>query len=390
MAMSAGASEWVWRMNRVFRIELMPAEFGDAIWIEYGTAADRHRILIDCGTSSVYPSVRQRIVDLPAGDRHFELFVVTHVDVDHIGGALDLLREREQLGVTIGEIWFNGFVHLTPGGVVPRPDHEDILGPLQGEELTELIVANGAKKWNATVNGGALVVPEAGPLQALPPLPGGMKLTVLSPTQGQLDRLKPVWDAACRKAGIVPGAATAADSTRLDEVEEPEEEEDILGEPDVSQLAATRFKPDQAKPNGSSIALLAEYDGRRVLLAGDAHAPVLVDALLRLPANTDGRLPLDAVKMSHHGSRGNTSVDLVRAVKCSNWLVSTNGKQFKHPDRESIARVIREGGSGVSLHFNYRTGFNDMWAAAGLQRKHGYWTRYPADESAGIQLDLSN
>lgn len=373
----------------MFSIDLLPAEFGDAIWMEYGSAGKRHRILIDCGTSSVYPTVRQRILDLPARDRHFELFVVTHVDVDHIGGALALLRDREQLGVTFGEIWFNGYVHLTPGGVAPQPDDEDILGPLQGEALTELIVANGVKSWNAAVKGGALVVPESGPLQALPPLPGGMKFTVLSPTQNELDRLKPVWDAACRKAGIVPGAATVADSTRLDEIEEPAEDEDILGEPEVSQLAAARFKPDRAKPNGSSIALLAEYDGHRVLLAGDAHAPVLIDALARLPGHANGCLALDAVKMSHHGSRGNTSTDLVRALKCPNWLVSTNGKQFKHPDREAISRVIRESGSGVTLHFNYRTEFNDMWVAAGLQRKHGYQARYPANEAGGIRLDLA-
>jgi hypothetical protein len=256
--------------------------------------------------------------------------------------------------------------------------------------LTELIVANGAKKWNASVHGGALVVPESGPLQVLPALPGGMKLTLLSPTQSELDRLKPVWDSACRKAGIVPGAATVADSSRLDEVDEAGEEEDILGEPDINQLASARFNPDRAKPNGSSIALLAEYDSRRVLLAGDAHAPVLIDALARLPGNANRRLPLDAVKMSHHGSRANTSIDLVQAVKCENWLVSTNGKQFKHPDREAIARVIHEGGSGVTLHFNYRTEFNEPWAAAGLQRRHGYRTQYPANGTVGIQLDLAN
>jgi len=386
--MSAGAFDKSRSDLAVFRIDVLPAEFGDAIWIEYGTAAASHRILVDCGTSAVYPTIRERILALPERDRHFELLVVTHIDVDHIGGALDLLKEREQLGVTFGEIWFNGYVHLTTGGVVPRPDDEDILGPLQGEELTELIVANGAKNWNAAMNGGALVVPESGLLKALPPLPGGMRLTLLSPTQSELDRLKPVWDAACRKAGIVPGAATAADSARLDEIEEAGEEEDILGEPDVNVLAAARFKPDRAKPNGASIALLAEYDGRRVLLAGDAHAPLVVDALARLPAHPIGRLPLDALKMSHHGSRGNTSAELVQAVACPKWLVSTNGKRFKHPDLEAIARVIREGGSGVVLHFNYRTEFNEMWAAAGLRRRHGYGARYPSSDAAGIQLVL--
>ncbi len=373
----------------MFRIDLLPAEYGDAIWIEYGRLRRRHRLLIDCGTSAVFPRLRERILGLRESDRHFELLVITHVDVDHIGGALQLLRQQQELGVTFGEIWFNGYVHLTPGGVVPRPEAEDILGPLQGEALTELIVASGAGKWNAAVHGGALVVPETGPLQVLRQLPGGMKLTLLSPFQGQLDRLRPAWDAACRKAGIIAGAATVDDRTRLDEIEEPTEEDDLLGDPDVGQLAARPFKPDRAAPNGTSIALLAEYAGRRALLSGDAFAPVMLDALARLPGNSPGRLRLDAVKMSHHGSRGNTSIELVRAVQCENWLVSTNGKQFRHPDGEAIARVIRDGGAGVKLHFNYRSEFNETWAALGLQRKHGYSTRYPADDGAGIQLELS-
>jgi len=332
--------------------------------------------------------LRERILALPEDDRHFELLVVTHVDIDHIGGSLDLLREREKLGVSFGEIWFNGYVHLTPGGSVPQPEAADLLGPLQGEALTELIVANGANKWNAAAGGGALVVPAAGPLQPLRQLPGGMQLTLLSPTQAQLDRLQPRWHAACRKAGIVPGAATAADARQLEEDEEPAEDDDLLGDPDVARLAAMPFKPDRAIPNGSSLALLAEYQGRRALLTGDAYAPVLVDALARLPGNAAGRLQLDAVKLSHHGSRGNTSADLVRAVDCRNWLVSTNGKIFHHPDGEAIARVLRDGGAGVQLHFNYRSECNEMWAALGLQRKHGYTARYPANEGEGVCLDL--
>jgi beta-lactamase superfamily II metal-dependent hydrolase len=373
----------------MFRIDLLPAQYGDAIWIEYGSPPSVHRLLIDCGTSEVYPCLRQRLLALPEGQRHFELLVVTHVDADHIGGALDLLREREIIGVSFGEIWFNGYVHLTAGGVVPRAQDEDLLGPLQGEVLTELIVANGAQQWNAAVHGGALVVPESGPLQPLLRLPGGMRLTLLSPAQAQLDRLKPVWDAACRKAGIVAGAATAADSSRLDEVDEPTEDDDLLGEPEVSQLAALPFKPDRARPNGSSIALLAEYDGQCVVLAGDAFAEVLLDALARLPGNAGGGLRLEAFKMSHHGSRGNTSAELVRAVSCRNWLISTNGEKFGHPNGEAIARVLRGGAPDLHLYFNYRSEFNDLWSSSTLQRKHGYAAHYPANNGAGMTLELS-
>lgn len=374
----------------MLRLELLPAEFGDAIWIEYGDTARPHRLLVDCGTSAVFPRIRERILALREDDRHFELLVITHIDIDHIGGVLELLRQRASLGVSFGEIWFNGYVHLSAGGVVPQPEAPDILGPLQGEELTELIVASGASRWNAAVHGAALVVPASGPLQPLRELPGGMRLTLLSPLQSQLDRLKPVWDAACRKAGIVPGAATAVDLKQLDEALEANEEDDLLGDPDIELLAATPFKPDGSRPNGTSLAILAEFDGRRLLLAGDAYAPVLIDAFARLPGNAaGGRIRLDAFKLSHHGSRGNTSTDLLRAVDCTNWLVSTNGKMFQHPDGEAIARVIRAGGAGVNLRFNYRSEFNEIWAAPGLQRRHGYSTHYPAEEDEGVRLELA-
>mgnify|MGYP006961806530 CR=1 FL=1 len=58
------------------------------------------------------------------------------------------------------------------------------------------------------------------------------------------------------------------------------------------------------------------------------------------------------------------------------------------PDREAIARVISEAGPGATLHFNYRTEFNDMWDSSRLRRKHAYSTQYPKDESDGIGLDL--
>lgn len=370
----------------MFKVEMLPAEFGDAIWIEYGPRGALSRVLIDCGTPSVFGAVRARIEQLPAHKRHFELLVVTHVDADHIGGTLGLLRASEDLGVTFGEIWFNGYVHLTRGGVVPQPDHDDILGPVQGETLTELIVGAGAGLWNKSTGGGAFVVPDEGPLPSFM-LPGGMQLTLLSPTQAQLDRLKPVWEAACRKANIAPGAVTDQMLKDLEEDEESDEKDDILGPPDPETLAAVRFKSDTAKPNGSSIALLAEYDGRTIVLGADAYAGVLVHSLERM-SDQGVALKVDAFKVSHHGSRGNTSLELVKRVRCKHWLVSSNGKQFKHPDLESIARIIHGSADGVSLHFNYLTDLNRMWQAPALQRRHGFQAHYPADADQGIVLSL--
>jgi beta-lactamase superfamily II metal-dependent hydrolase len=348
----------------MLRIEVLPAEYGDALWIEYGAKSSPRRILIDCGTPSVFKSaLEERIQALPEGKREFELFVVSHIDADHIGGAVNLLKRREQMGVELKEVWFNGYKHLT-----------DVLGPYQGEQLTTEIVKQ-KLPWNTRFDKGPVVVPETG---ALPvhSFDGGMKLTLLSPYAKQLADLAPVWAREVKKAGLVPGEL-------LEEEEEDEGDDTLGGKPDIAGLAGSDFKEDKAPANGSSIAFLAEYDGKKVLFGADAHAPVLLRSLPRLPGN--GPLKLDAFKVSHHGSTHNVNRELLQALRCKNYLISTNGKKFKHPSTEAIARIISFGGG--TLHFNYRTAFNKMWDDKALKKKHKYATLYPAREGIALNLD---
>lgn len=39
----------------MFRIEMLPAAHGDALWIEYGAGGTIHRLLVDGGTPGAYP-----------------------------------------------------------------------------------------------------------------------------------------------------------------------------------------------------------------------------------------------------------------------------------------------------------------------------------------------
>ena len=94
---------------------------------------------------------------------------------------------------------------------------------------------------------------------------------------------------------------------------------------------------------------------------------------------------MDAFKIAHHGSKKNTSIDLVKAVKCKNWIISTNGKQFDHPDQEAIARVVKYGTKNQTLLFNYRTDFNDMRDNAALKKKYDFSIQYPEQ---GLVLKL--
>ena len=62
------------------------------------------------GLSLTPDQARAHIAALPRSQRRFELLIVSHIDNDHIDGALELLADRT-LGVTFDDVWFNGYHH---------------------------------------------------------------------------------------------------------------------------------------------------------------------------------------------------------------------------------------------------------------------------------------
>jgi beta-lactamase superfamily II metal-dependent hydrolase len=355
----------------MFRIHMLDADHGDCLWIDYGTEATPKRLLIDAGTPATWERALKPRIEATVrehGRCMFELFVVTHIDEDHIGGALRLIDEMQPLGVTIREVWFNGFLHLSN-------QTPDTLGAMQGEKLTELIQRRGLP-WNRRFERRAVMVPERGALPARQV--GGMKLTLLSPTFERLQALRPEWEKVVREAGLVPGAASRAAETVLDD--------GFLGG-DLGDLAATRFKEDEATPNGSSIAFVAEYDGKSVLFGADAYPSVLLAALARRRRT---QWPLDALKLPHHGSRANVSSELIEAFPATHYLVSTSGARFRHPNDEALARVVCSAKQRPKvLHFNYRSPFNREWEQKPRQRDWNYTASYPRQDAAGLSLVLA-
>lgn len=356
----------------MLKLEMLPAGHGDCLWIEYGDPGKPRRVLIDGGATGTYKrALRAKLQNLPLNERRFDLLMVTHIDADHITGVLDLLTDRDT-GFSAQDIWFNGFRHL--------PDEApDTMGAVQGELLTNLLVQPGIS-WNAAFDRRAVAVPPDGKLPRVE-LAGGLALTVLSPTPAKLATLKPVWEKEVRKAGLDPSVPAHEEAT--------EEGFELLSGPlDVDELAAQPFAEDRAEANGSSIAVLAEFEGRSLLLTGDAHPGVLTAAIKRLDPgrlNSNGKLGIDACKLPHHASKANVSRELLSALACPQYLVSTNGAHFKHPDAQAIARVIKWGGNSRALTFNYRTKFSEGWDAKALRDRYGYTAVYPA-QGDGIGL----
>ena len=160
---------------------------------------------------------------------------------------------------------------------------------------------------------------------------------------------------------------------------------------DVEALARRVTPEDRAPANGSSIAFLLEHRGASALLTADAFPSVLQRALASLATSRRQPLPwtLDLIKLSHHGSRANSTTKLLETVRATHILVSTNGAIFGHPDQEGIARVLASGTPGREVWFNFRTPRTEVRAGASLQARYGYLARFPTAAGNTTAVHLS-
>lgn len=352
----------------IFDIHFFQATIGDCILIEYGPANKPFRILIDGGTAGTKDAITAYFSKLPASKQSVDLLVVTHVDSDHIGGVLALL-EQDKLNFSIGEIWFNSWKHLKQAGL-------EEFGPVQGEKLSAAILKHNIA-WNKSFDEKAVVVvDESAPLVIS--LPGEMELTLLSPYPKHLQKLKPVWEDVVKKAGLDPGYG------EISTVPLPAGIEAFGGNgiPDIEKLNKTKFNEDKGPANGSSIAFLATYQEKKVLFAGDAYPTVILKSLDTIDKN---KIPVDLIKLSHHGSKGNTSPALLEKAPSGKYVFSTNGATG-HPSHETIAWILTRNPGTLQLIFNHNNSPLTIWDNPLLTASYKYTAIYPKGDPTTVSL----
>jgi beta-lactamase superfamily II metal-dependent hydrolase len=345
---------------------MMHGGHGDALVIEYGSASNARRLLVDAGTVHSYDNVRAHL--LKRNDNRYECFVITHVDEDHIGGAIPLLRDPD-LRHRIRHVWFNGYVHSERGG--------NVLGPIDGERLTKTI-NDGDFTWNAPFKnrispavGGPIVVPSTGDLPSLT-LDGNATLYFLSPTGPKLKRMATEWKKVVTAAHLVPGAGTDRDSRAPKSHEKKVKAlPETLSAAKLKALAA-KSTVDNSAANGSSIAFIIEHGGKRALLGADAHPTVLLAGLKRFAKmKGETRVKLDLCKLPHHCSRANVTTALIEAIDAARYMVSTDGMTFGHPDDAALARILCSSARPAEIYCNYASARTVPWqkraAAAGAR-----------------------
>ena len=124
----------------------------------------------------------------------------------------------------------------------------------------------------------------------------------------------------------------------------------------------------------------------RCCSAPTSHTDILITSLTKL--GNGQPFALDAWKIAHHASAGNTSQELLELARCSRYLVSTSGAHYKHPHRMAIARLLKYGGA-KEIVFNYRSHYTRDWDNDDLKTKWSYLPVYSADgEDGSVVVEL--
>lgn len=374
----------------VLEVEMLPAGQGDCLLVTVPGPRRDFLMLVDTGNGRhALEAIRARLRQLPEdpedGRRHLDLFIVTHIDDDHLQHAVELLKDPD-LRLTFGDIWFNGYRETQSArarAVVAGSESFN-----QADILTRTLHELGVRH-NARFEHGPVQVPEVAgepptPTSTNRPTeasgsylrvemgPDAPEFTVLSPLPQDLRELGRSW----RSTGHPRGGdrSPAIERSLVHGRSSPPPRPGAVVPSTRSQLrrlALSPFSPQETRENICSIVVLVEHRGRRLLLLGDGHPYVYEPALRTLrsdrqntgPANPGDDRPfvIDIIKVAHHGSADNTTSAL-REYRASNYLISTNGERHDHPDSESLSRLIVDAEIPPTFHFNFLTDRVQRWA----------------------------
>lgn len=318
------------------KVRILSANHGDCILVTHEDSDGVFNLMIDGGNSATFKwGTAQRhkgalcvvLDELKEKGQCIDLAILTHIDDDHIGGFLNAFKATGYLNEMVKSIWFNSSRLITDYFSKPDiPENSVHLGTdspntsvQQAKSFESVLDEVGCHREPLILSGQTI---KRGPFT----------FNVLSPDEAALKKLLCIWPK--EKS---PAETSVATDYRLSF-------EEILDN--------DTFVSDASIANGSSIAFILTADNSAMLFLGDAHDGVVVSGLRTLGYSPESKLPLDLVKVSHHGSHYNTSNDFLELVECNRYVISTNGAIHGLPNKRTIARILTK--TDANIYFNYK------------------------------------
>jgi hypothetical protein len=380
----------------IFSLEALQAFHGDSLLLHAGTADKPRLVLIDGGPSGTWEtSLQPRLEELRSersgdgGALRIDLAMVSHIDSDHVAGMVDLAgflvteqQDAKPLSYDVRTLWHNSFDDvLGDDADAVRAAALDVLAqPIDDARADEVrsaglaVVASVAEgrelRDQATTLGWGINEPFAGPV-VLPAdgvrsiTLGDMKLTVVCPHQAQLDKLHDAWDEWLEEhpkavAGAVPAAVSR----------------------------------DRSPYNLSSIVVLAQCEGKSMLLTGDARDDHILSGLDEAGVATGGRTRVDILKLPHHGSIRNMTPEFFARVSADHYVISADGRHG-NPETETLELITASRtDDDFTIHLTNRVGRDtlkerlDAFLAARQAAGRTYAVNFRDEDAHSLRIDL--
>jgi hypothetical protein len=366
-----------------FSLDVLRARKGDCLMLHYGSEDDPHLILIDGGPSQVYqPHLKPRIAQVHAsrgleeGDAlPVDVVMVSHVDDDHIRGIVELTEEQRgaspDFRLRVSSLWHNSFDDLLTtkpeelmagfgaASVLAGVDHPTAFDGVDAEKEEEhqtievlASIAQGrtlrdnAKElgWkpNRQFKGKLILATDA----SKPVTLDDLKVTVAGPMQPELLALQKAHDDFLR-----------------------EQEKEGKKSPEAMLAAFV----DASVPNLSSIVVLAELNGKSMLLTGDARGDKIMEGLeLAGLLEAGGERHVDILKVPHHGSDNNMETIFFKRLPADHYVFSGNG-EHGNPERTTLQMLLEGRGDDAdyTIHLTYPIEEIDVGRKADWEKEQG-------------------
>lgn len=357
----------------IFSLEVFQADEGDSLLLHYGNRSAPKFLLIDGGpnrntflntTAKRLEELRQIFPDAH-GQLQLQIVMVSHIDDDHIEGLLamtdDLIEKKEDqsaIPYNIRTFWLNSFDDILGNqdeeifnglidqinlagvdGTFPDIEIKDqysaaILSSVnQGRKLHHNIAKLGIalNAWNGQKRENGFRPLIARPEHGVRTIKWDqdLKLTILAPDIIRLKSLRSKWDAAIRK------------------------------KPNLKSLADLAAFSDTSVANLSSIVVLAECEGKRMLLTGDARGDDIFAGVEGAGLyDQNHQLHVDLLKLPHHGSDRNVTTEFFSAFPATHYVASGNGKHGNPELIKTIEKMLEVAHSqdDFILHLTNKTG----------------------------------
>lgn len=302
------------------KIKFLKAGTGDSILIQH----NNKNILIDGGNDSSY--LMKEFTTIHNNEEYLDLLIITHHDDDHIKGVIDILKEVEngyfgQSKDFIKKVYFNS-PRLILNKIVEKEDQ--LLSYVQAYEVENILIRLKIDcQYIITNNSNSLEFDD-------------MSLSFLSPIESDLEKYStnPKVLLSCQTKGDWESPMSLLDRY-ID---------------DKSQ--------DNSLSNRSSIVILLQHAGKKILLTGDTTPDRLTKIIDELYIkNENSPIPFDYIKLPHHGSYRNLNKSILSKIHCLNFIITTNGTNSYLPDKRAILKVIkhmsRKKTDPINFIFNY-------------------------------------